>query len=285
VSVAAVVIAGSGTAVAAKGLLTGKDVKNGTLTGKDVKNRSLTASDLSAGTIKALRGAAGPQGAQGPQGPAGATGQHGPAGAAGPAGPAGAPGRDAVVTVDALPGHGWTARETTCGSAGDPVGHAAIAEGHARLGAFPDGDAVASVTYDAGGAELGDLAELAYSAGYTQAADAHAGAPYVIVKTTDENGGEHSIVFSPNTQPGKSVSSGRWQRWSVTEGTVRYDDDAGNGPDVSWDAVASAHSDETISRLSIQAGCAGDGSAGSTAFVDSVELDLAGKRAAFDFGS
>jgi hypothetical protein len=208
-------------------------------------------------------------------------GPKGDTGATGAEGPKGAPGRDAVTTVAALPSHGWSARETTCGADGDPVGGASIAGGHGQLGPFTDGNAAAGLALDVNGAKLGDVAYFAYSAEYDQATDAHGGTPYLIVKTT----GGHSVVFSPNTQAGKTVAAGRWQRWTVTDGTARYDDDEGTGVDASWESIVAAHAGESIATLSIQAGCAGGYSDGTTARVDNVEVDLAGERAVYDFGS
>ncbi|WP_028058432.1 collagen-like triple helix repeat-containing protein [Candidatus Solirubrobacter pratensis] len=81
----AVVLAGSGSAVAASAI-TGKDVKNGSLTGADIKNRSLTTADLSTASIKSLTGKSGATGATGATGLPGATGAKGDTGAQGPQG-------------------------------------------------------------------------------------------------------------------------------------------------------------------------------------------------------
>jgi hypothetical protein len=79
VAVIAVVFAMSGSAVAAKSLITGKDIKKG----------SITTQNLSKTTIKSLKGA---EGATGPQGATGAQGPQGAPGVPGPVGPAGANG-------------------------------------------------------------------------------------------------------------------------------------------------------------------------------------------------
>jgi hypothetical protein len=84
----AVVLALTGSAFAAKALITGSDIKDG----------SITRADLSRGTVRSLKGRRGPAGAagvdgfQGPQGPQGSTGPQGPMGPAGPAGRDGARG-------------------------------------------------------------------------------------------------------------------------------------------------------------------------------------------------
>jgi hypothetical protein len=66
----------SGTGMAAKPLLTGKDIKNSSLTTADVKNSSLTTADVKNGSLRAKDFKSGelqtgPQGPQGPQGPKG----------------------------------------------------------------------------------------------------------------------------------------------------------------------------------------------------------------------
>jgi hypothetical protein len=104
-------------------------------------------------------------------------------------------------------------------------------------------------------------------------------------------GDAHDVVFSPNTQ-GRVVRSGDWDKLVVTEGTgLRYDDDAGDGSGpyglggTDWDTLVADHGNETISRLVISAGCGGDYSNGSTAYADNLELDIAGDRRVFDFGT
>jgi hypothetical protein len=84
----AVVLAMTGSAFAARALITGADVKNG----------SLTRADLSKRTLKSLKGKRGRPGrdgfvgARGPQGDTGPEGARGPAGPAGPQGPRGSVG-------------------------------------------------------------------------------------------------------------------------------------------------------------------------------------------------
>lgn len=84
----AVVLAMTGSAFAARALITGADIQNG----------SITRADLSRGTLRSLTGRRGPagtdgfSGARGPQGDTGPAGPQGPAGPAGPQGPRGGPG-------------------------------------------------------------------------------------------------------------------------------------------------------------------------------------------------
>jgi hypothetical protein len=93
--VAAGVLALAGTATAAKGLITGKqilngsvtglDLANGTVSGLDVKKKSLTPAHFKPGSL--------------PKGPAGPQGQPGPKGEPGQQGPQGAPGISAREIV------------------------------------------------------------------------------------------------------------------------------------------------------------------------------------------
>jgi hypothetical protein len=76
VAVVAVVLAMSGSAFAAKQLITGRDIKKG----------SLTADLFSRSARKQLQGRTGKTGAQGPAGPVGQTGATGPQGPQGPQG-------------------------------------------------------------------------------------------------------------------------------------------------------------------------------------------------------
>ena len=97
VAVVALVVAMSGSAVAATTLLAHtNNIANGAVTGKKIANGAVGINKL-AGTIRATLAKAGeprgtvsgPQGPAGPQGPQGATGPQGAAGATGEQGPAG----------------------------------------------------------------------------------------------------------------------------------------------------------------------------------------------------
>jgi hypothetical protein len=83
----------------------------------------------------------------------------------------------------------------------------------------------------------------------------------------------------------RSRASDGWRRHVVTEGTVRYNDDAGFEPDITWAELIEEHGDELISQIRVVAGCSGDYSEGSTAYVDDIVLDAVGETARFDFGS
>lgn len=97
----AVVLAGAGTATAAKTLLTGKDIKDRSLTNRDIRKNTVTSTEIRKGTIRLDRlhksvidtfkvaGPVGPAGAMGPIGPVGPQGSAGADGAVGPVGPAG----------------------------------------------------------------------------------------------------------------------------------------------------------------------------------------------------
>ena len=85
--IALVFAVGTGSAVAAKSLIDGRDIKRGSIP----MNRLTEAAQKS---LKGARGPAGPEGKQGPQGPAGPAGPQGPAGPAGPDAPAGPRGEE-----------------------------------------------------------------------------------------------------------------------------------------------------------------------------------------------
>jgi hypothetical protein len=79
VALLALFVSLGGSALAAKGLITGAQIKD----------HSIGTVDLSRAAVARLHGAAGAPGAPGPPGAAGAPGPSGPAGKAGPAGPRG----------------------------------------------------------------------------------------------------------------------------------------------------------------------------------------------------
>ena len=79
VSIAALVLAGTGSATAAA-LIDGSKLRNNSVSGLKIKDRSLTMRDLSPKTRAALRAGAASNGVAGPQGPKGDPGPQGPKG-------------------------------------------------------------------------------------------------------------------------------------------------------------------------------------------------------------
>jgi hypothetical protein len=82
IAVLALLVALSGSAIAAAPRITGAMIQNGTVTGLDVKNSSLTSVDVKNGSLLAADFKPGqlPKGAKGDRGETGATGPQGPAG-------------------------------------------------------------------------------------------------------------------------------------------------------------------------------------------------------------
>jgi Collagen triple helix repeat (20 copies) len=114
VAIIAVVFATTGSAFAARTLLTGADIQDGTITRADLSKS--TVASLKAHDARSARGPRGPRGARGargssgPQGPAGndgligPQGERGPAGAVGPTGPVGPPGSTGPRGPAGIPG-------------------------------------------------------------------------------------------------------------------------------------------------------------------------------------
>jgi hypothetical protein len=139
-------------------------------------------------------------------------------------------------------------------------------------------------SYALKGVRLEDIANLAYSTNYTGGTGTGTGAdPYILI-VTDAG---HHVAFSPNTQTGVTPKPDTWQRWVVTRGGVRYDDDAGNAPDMSWDSLVAGHRGEKIDYVQVQAGSTGE-AIGSTSHVRNVTMEATGAEATFasyTFGS
>lgn len=96
VAIAAVLLASTGSAIAAKAI-TSKDIKNGTIQLVDLNPRARVA-------LVSGRGPQGPPGANGVEGPSGAAGPAGLLGPVGPAGPAGPPGATGAKGETGPPG-------------------------------------------------------------------------------------------------------------------------------------------------------------------------------------
>lgn len=164
VGVIAVVLASSGSAVAAK-QITSSQIKNNSITGADIKSRTIQASDLAASARTNTASSSSP--IPGPVGPAG------PAGPGGPAGPPGATGPTGIATI-------VTARATEYSSgaaqAHCPAGTRPVSGGGIDM--TPSGSLIASgATLDDSGrlgwavvsSEYGEVTAFAYcSAGVSQ---------------------------------------------------------------------------------------------------------------------
>ncbi len=170
-------------------------------------------------------------------------------GAQGAQGDAGAPGEPAATSTVVLAGSLTAPFSVTNPSA-------ELTEQGIEFGPYPDGGAAGGSLYYAGldGLTLGSIAHLAYRARYSTDNDTTVGVPYLRIFTEDAGGTEHDVIFSPNTQPDPALSETAFHDWVVTSGTVRYDDDPGNGPDQPWANVQAAHASDVITGVYVTAG-------------------------------
>lgn len=270
----------------------------------DIAKNTISLNRLTPGVQKLIRqnstpvaavNTPGPKGEKGDSGSAGSTGAAGAAGvqgASGAKGSDGKDGKDSVTQVTDFNGPFLSRTSNACGAAGDPKGTVALGD-HAVFGEFPDGNASASIyTHAFDGKTLSDVSFAAYDAQYTQSSDAHGGTPYFRFFL---NGDSTDVVYSPNTQ-GRTVNSGDWHREVVTSGTVRYNDDDGDGNDdttgdptgygingADWDKVKADHGSDVISQVVISMGCAGSYSDKATGQIDNLALTVGGKSNRYDF--
>jgi hypothetical protein len=124
----------------------------------------------------------------------------------------------------------------------------------AEFGPYPNGGATGGSVYYSGfnGRRLGDIVKLIYTGSFSSdTATGGTGAPYLRIFL---EGDTHDVIFSPNTQPFPLVAEDVLHQWDVTEGTVRYDDDPGNGPDSPWQVIVAEHADEVISGIYVTVG-------------------------------
>ncbi len=154
VAFVALLVAGSGTATAAK-LITGKQIARSTITSKHVKDRSLVEQDFAAGLPSGPQGPQGSKGEAGPQGPQGSKGEAGPQGPqgskgeTGPQGPQGPKGDLAIETVS----HQQTIRagSTVLVTVDCKPGWLATGGGYDLGGSFDDNDTRLERSRPAGG--------------------------------------------------------------------------------------------------------------------------------------
>jgi hypothetical protein len=116
-----VLVVSSG-AYAAKGLLTGADIKDGSLTGADVKAHTLGTGLLTASARNSLSGNAGARGARGAAGSAGPAGVAGVTGAPGVAGAPGATGASGPTGLTGAAGAAGITEGSVCALPGPLTG-------------------------------------------------------------------------------------------------------------------------------------------------------------------
>jgi hypothetical protein len=97
-----------------------------------------------------------------------------------------------------------------------------------QFGPYVDGGATGGSLYYSGfnGRTLDEISALSYVARYNTDNDTPVAAPYLRIFL---NGGVDDVIFSPNTQPVPQTDENVDNSYDVVAGTVRYDDDDGDG--------------------------------------------------------
>ena len=220
-------VAGGATA-GASSLIDGHGIKAGSI---PLNRLSKGTQSLIKGSKSRLPGQTGPQGPQGPQGPKGDKGDKGDTGAL------------PFTFVTELGGE-FAVTNSSAKLTPDGVKFGPYADGGAAGGSFH---------YDGlNGSPLSAISKLFYTASYSTDNDTTVGVPYLRVFLA----GGHDVIFSPNTQPSPETSEDKMHHWDVTSGMVRYDDDAGDGPDSPWATVVAAHGSEAIDGIYVSFGFA-----------------------------
>ena len=242
--VATALLAGGGSSAVAAKLITSKDVRNNTLRSIDIKNRSIALKDLTTGTQRLIQrrnspGSPGGPGGRGGNGPSGPTGGSGPTGNTGPA--AGA----SEQRITALTG-AFTATNDSVSMTADGV----------EFGPYADAGVAGGSLYYSGfnGRTLAEISTLVYRARYRAESNPDLAVPYLRIFLENDT---HDVIFSPNTQPGGAQGENTFNDYVVSSGTVRYDDDPGNGPDQPYATVVANHGDEVVSGIYITQGFSG----------------------------
>ena len=214
-----------------------------------IKNGTISLFDLTPNARKALKGQKGDTGTRGP------AGVQGPKGDRGPAGPAadGKPGiQGEKGDSGALPAGFATSASASVSDGIVTVTPVARTTAGFAFGPYADGgSAGGSVIYDgANGLELHQLSALSFTAKYSTDDDTEIGVPYLRVFFTNGS----NLIYSPNTQPNKVTTEDTFHTWNVLSGTVRYNDDAGNGADMTFAAALAAHGSDKVSAVKVSAG-------------------------------
>ena len=149
-----------------------------------------------------------------------------------------------------------------------------------HFGPYADGGATGGSLFYSGfnGRTLADISALSYVARYNTDDHTTVDVPYLRIFL---DGGTHDVIFSPNTQAApQAVDENVDNAYNVVTGTVRYDDDDGDGivdctedgdpstcpgatddtpsefgiGGASWDDVRNAHATESMYGIYVSAG-------------------------------
>lgn len=292
VAILALVLSFGGGAIAAKTLLIdGHDLKPNSVGPNKLERRFRIELRSTIKAVKKLSKQAPLPIEHAPPGPAGAKGETGSPGSEGKEGPAGKqgstgePGRDAITTVSAF-SPTWEPRNGTDGGANGPAPVPTFTPKGLQFGPFVDGQQYAGVRYyGITGLKLKEVAAVNYVASYEQeGTDNKGAAPYLRFFIESSTGETNDVILSPNTQANNGTNelfSGAVQAWEVRKGSIRYNDDAGEHPDQTWNEVLASHGEEVIKFISIQAGDGGGYTEKSTAWLKSLFVEAGDKPIAW----
>ena len=241
-TITAVVITGvvcSAGSATASSLITSAQIKDGTIANRDIRSGTIAEERLD-GELRAKINRLPQNGRDGSNGSNGSSGTNGAKGDRGDRGENGRDGKDGRDGTNLPPD--FHVSNKSVGVTASGVVFGPYADGGAQGG---------SVLYTGkAGTKLKDIGHLAYKASWDNAEKNDVGVPYL--RLFLENG-KH-VIFSPNTQPEKATEPGVLHKWDVDGGTVRYNDDAGFGTDMSWKQLVAEHGDEAISRIGVTVG-------------------------------
>lgn len=124
-----------------------------------------------------------------------------------------------------------------------------------NFGPYADGGATGgSLVYNGlNGQPLSAVKNLVFYARYVANNDTGGvGVPFLRIFLNDN---ADDAIFSPNTQqPNPDIAQGPFHEWVATSGSWRFNDDAGNNPDITYAALLAAHGNEPISRIVLTVG-------------------------------
>jgi Collagen triple helix repeat (20 copies) len=232
------------TSATASSLITSANIKDGTIHMRDLAP-TLQKKIRRAGK-PGPQGANGANGATGLNGANGVKGQDGTNGVNGAPGAPGAPGAQGSQGIPGKDGKDGVRYDRIASSLdGGKPGEVSIHDGYATFG-VPTQDAYAQIRSYPKGLKVSELEKLSFKA---NASDE--GIAYLSVTTT----GNGVITFSPNTQPGGEQTN-EWVTYDVLDGTARWNDPAGNSPDLDWNQILTMAGNKHIKAVSLIAGAA-----------------------------
>jgi hypothetical protein len=142
----------------------------------------------------------------------------------------------------------WSASNSTVVKVADGV----------HFGTYADGGALGGSLMYAGanGLKLSDVTDYSFTFNYKQAGHLSGATPYarIFLDTNHDGTTDADVILDPSKGGIVTPAQGVDRTFGTADDSVRYGDDAGEGPQQSWDSVKAGHPNDEITNVLVSQG-------------------------------